>query len=114
MNPDAIREVNEIDICLILKVNKLEFINQIMHISLCNVTYKLLTKIVVHRLKVVVSKIDSLYRNGFIPGRNISKNIFTAQEMSHTMEKMRSKVCFYAIKLDLAKAYDKMWRSLIK
>lgn len=51
----------------------------------------------------------------FIPNRNIHENIVVAQEILHSMHKLKSKNGFFAIKVDLAKAYDKMnWKFVEK
>jgi hypothetical protein len=113
--PIEVAEVNCTDICLIPKVNKPEFVTQFRPISLCNVTYKMITKIIVNRLKTIVAKVVSPFQTGFVSGRNITENIVIAQEMLHTMVKMRSKLGFFAIKVDLSKAYDRInWNFLYK
>jgi hypothetical protein len=71
-------------------VNKSEFVNQFKPISLCNVSYKVLTKIVVNRLKSVVGSIISPFQTGFVPRRNINENIIISHEMLHSMTKMTS------------------------
>jgi hypothetical protein len=112
-HPPSIASINQTDICLIPKVNKPEFVNQFRPISLCNVSYKIITKIIVNRLKPLIPDIISPYQTGFVPTRNIHENIIVAQEMIHSMHKMRSKVGFFAIKVDLAKAYDRLRWSFI-
>lgn len=39
--------------------------------------------------------------------RNIHENIVVAQELLHSMNKLKDNKGFFAIKVDLAKAYDK-------
>lgn len=80
-HPNEIGEVNMTDICLISKVTKPEFINQFRPISLCNVVYKILIKIVVNRLKDYLSDLISPFQTSFIPGRSIHDNIVVAREM---------------------------------
>ncbi|PNY01940.1 ribonuclease H [Trifolium pratense] len=76
-----------------------------------SIDYKAMTKIMVNRLKVVVGNIISPFQNGFVPGRNIHENIVIAHEMLHSMAKMRGNKGFFVIKVDLAKAYDRIdWR----
>lgn len=41
-NPNVIGSINDIDICLIAKISKPEFVNQFKPIKLCNVCYKVL------------------------------------------------------------------------
>jgi hypothetical protein len=59
--------------------------------------------------------VDSPFQTGFVPGRNITENIVIAQEMLHSMTKMRSNVGFFVIKVDLSKAYDRLnWEFIHK
>jgi hypothetical protein len=107
-NPADVAAVNFTDICLIPKVNKPEFVSQFRPISLCNVSYKIITKIIVNRLKEIIPKVVSPYQTGFVSGRNITENIVIAQEMLHNMTRIKSKVGFFVIKVDLSKAYDRL------
>jgi hypothetical protein len=66
------------------------------------------SKVVVERLKEFIPVIISPYQTGFVPGRNIHENIIVAQEMTHTMVKMKGSKGLVAIKVDLSKAYDKL------
>lgn len=97
-HPANIGGVNATDICLIPKVDcKPEFITQFRPISLCNVTYKVLTKVVVNRLKPLIPAIISPYQTGLVPTRSIHENIVVAQEMVHSMCKMLGRTGFFAI-----------------
>jgi hypothetical protein len=87
-NPSHIVSVNQTDICLIPKVPQPEFVNQFRPISLCNTIYKVVSKVIVERLKELVPIIVSLFQTGFVPRRNIHENIVVAQEMTHSMTKM--------------------------
>jgi hypothetical protein len=107
-NPSKISEVNQTDICLIPKIQSPEYISQFRPISLCNTIYKVVSKVVVERLKDCIPIIISPYQTGFVPGRNIHENIIVAQEMTHSMVKMKGRKGYVAIKVDLSKAYDKL------
>jgi len=54
-----IASFNQIDICLIPKVDKPKFVTQFRTISLCNVNYKILTKAIINRLKPLMPQIIS-------------------------------------------------------
>jgi hypothetical protein len=58
-NPQIVEEVNSTDICLIPKVSTPEFVNQFRPISLCNTIYKVVSKVIVNRLKEIVPVIVS-------------------------------------------------------
>ncbi|XP_021598828.1 uncharacterized protein LOC110604828 [Manihot esculenta] len=54
-------------------------------ISLCNVIYKLVTKVLVNKLKDVLSSLIGPEQSSFVPGRQIINNIVVFQEVLHTM-----------------------------
>lgn len=60
--------INNTLLVLIPKVEKPEFISQFRPISLCNVIYKCITKIIVNRLKPILPKLISPCQVSFIPG----------------------------------------------
>jgi hypothetical protein len=107
-NPNQVSEINLTDICLVPKVQEPQFVNQFRPISLCNTLYKILSKVIVNRLKGCIADIVSPYQTGFIPGRSIHENIVVAQEMIHSMNRANGRMGYFAIKVDLAKAYDKL------
>jgi hypothetical protein len=119
LTPSDIAEVNQTDICLIPKIHQPEYIKQFRPISLCNTNYKIVSKVVVERLKDCIEKLISPFQTGFVPGRNIHENVIVAKEMIHSMHKMKGKKGVFAIKVDLSKAYDKLswefiWRTLLE
>ncbi|GAU47272.1 hypothetical protein TSUD_280950 [Trifolium subterraneum] len=91
-NPSLISFINNIMLVLIPKVDKPEFVSQFRPISLCNVTYKIITKVIVNRIKPLLDGIISPYQSSFIPGCTIHHNIIVAQEMVHSMAEMKDQV----------------------
>lgn len=82
-------------------------------ISLCNVAYKIMSKVLANKLKKVLNEVISPNQSAFIPGRLITNNIMVVYEMLHN-EGNRGKMGNIAIKLDKSKAYDRIqcltWR----
>ena len=101
--------INATNIALIPKVKNLCCVIEFRLISLCNVLYKIVSKVLTNRLKVVLPEVISLNQSAFLPVRLITDNILAAYETLHTMYmRLWSKVGFMGIKLDMNKAYDRV------
>lgn len=70
---------------LIPKIDKLENFSHFRPISLCNVIYKIITKVIATRMKLVLNKLIEEGQSSFVPNRNITDSIILAQEVAHTM-----------------------------
>lgn len=75
----------------------------------------LITKMLVNRLGSVLGSLISRFQNGFVPSRAISDNIMISHETLEFIRKKRSgKKLFFALKLDMDKAYDRVsWDFLL-
>ncbi|GKV08919.1 hypothetical protein SLEP1_g20489 [Rubroshorea leprosula] len=105
---------NECLITLIPKVGSPVNINQFRPIGLCNVNYKIVSKIIVHRLKPLLDSIISPCQTSFVPGRRGSDNILILQELVYSYNRKTGRKGGMIIKLDLEKAYDKLEWSFIR
>ncbi|KAL0289214.1 UNVERIFIED_CONTAM: hypothetical protein Sradi_7078700 [Sesamum radiatum] len=76
-----LRQVNATLITLIPKVSNPTVVGEFRPISCCNVLYKVITKILVQRMRGILDKLVSPTQNAFVPGRSISDNILLAQEL---------------------------------
>lgn len=83
-------------------------INHFRPISMCNVLYKVVSKIMVERLKASIPKLVSPIKYGFVPRISIHENIIVSREIIHIMNKIKGNKGFFSIKVDLSKAYDKL------
>ena len=73
-------------------IPKISFPHQVSHfrpIGLCNVIYKVISKILVNRLKPIMDSLIFPFQNAFIKGRNISKNILIAHEIMDILRKKK-------------------------
>ena len=77
--------LNSTFVALIPKKQKPEWIFEFHPISLCDVVYKLITKVIANRLKLLLPNIISNTQVSFVQGRLISDNILIAFEIMHTI-----------------------------
>ena len=102
------KEVNSSLIILIQKVPNPSSFNNYRPISLCNVIYKIISKLLVIRIRPILPRFISPSQSAFIPGRWIAENQVIVQELIHRFKIRKIKSGQMAIKIDLQKAYDRV------
>lgn len=76
-------------------------------ITYCNVLYKIVTKVLANRLKIILPVTISENQFVFVPGRSIIDNVLVVFEVLHHMKRRNSGTDGeVALKLDVSKAYD--------
>ncbi|XP_039138794.1 uncharacterized protein LOC120276131 [Dioscorea cayenensis subsp. rotundata] len=83
-------------------------------ISLCNVCYKIISKLLTNRLKDVLPKVIGREQCGFVSNRSPFDNIIALQEVVHSMDRDTKNPPRMLVKLDIEKAYDTLsWNATL-
>lgn len=84
-------------------------------ISLCNVVYKILAKVIANRLNPTLNSIIADNHSVFVPGWVITNNIMLAFETQHFLKrKSQGKDGYAPLKIDMSKAYDSVEWTLLR
>ena len=98
--------INATFLTLIPKSDQADSPDKFRPIALCNVLYKILSKLMASRLKSVLPSIISQEQTGYVEGRQITDSIILTQEVLHSLKTKRTPGML--IQLDLSKAFDKI------
>ncbi|KAL5763406.1 hypothetical protein ACOSP7_019670 [Xanthoceras sorbifolium] len=105
----SIRDLNHTVIVLIPKIHNAVKTGDFHQISLYNVAYKIVATGLANRLRLVLGEIISKTQSAFILGCFIFGNAMVGFEYIHALKRKRKgKEGFLGLKLDMAKAYDRV------
>ncbi|XP_065622049.1 uncharacterized protein LOC111985840 [Quercus suber] len=88
-NMEVLEEVNRTLIILIPKILRPETLSNYHPIILCNTIYKIVSKILVARLRPLLGNLISLLQIAFVPGRRGTNNAIISQELIHIISRKR-------------------------
>ncbi|XP_019181633.1 PREDICTED: uncharacterized protein LOC109176682 [Ipomoea nil] len=109
------QDLNTTQLVLIPKKTTPETVANLRPISLCNVTYKIIAKVLANRMRTLMDNIIAENQIAFIPGRLILYNIMLASEVQHYLKrKYQGKDGYVALKLDMSKAFDRIEWSMLQ
>ena len=111
-----LKSINHTFITLILKVHNPKRVFDFRPISICNMIYKIISKVIANCLKPLLNSIISKSQSAFIADRLITDNIrITFESLHHMKTNCIRKKGFMAMKLNMSKAYDRVeWSFLEK
>lgn len=107
-----LKALNNFFISMIPKQDSALIPDKFRPIALCNVIYKIISKILANRLKPLLPSLISGEQSGYVEGRQILDNIIQAHEVVHSLTSKRQ--VGMIMQLDIAKAYDKLNWTYIK
>lgn len=99
-----LKSLNHTFIALVPKIESAHKVEHFRAIALCNLSHKIITKILASRLKPILGDITCLSQAAFIPNRGMTDNVIISQEIMHHLNRKRGKLCLMALKIDMAEA----------
>lgn len=105
--------LNQTYLCLIPKFPNANHFKNFRPIGLSNTIYKIITKIIVNRLKLSLDDLISPFQSSFITGRRSIDNCVIIQEIINYLNMSSTRNGSFMVKIDLANAYDKLEWSFI-
>lgn len=100
--------LNQTLVVLIPKRIRPKLLGHFRPISLCTIVYKIVSKVIVNRIRLFMQQLISPFQVVFIPGRKDLDNIIITQEILHSMERKKGRSGVMTLKINLEKAFDKL------
>ena len=105
----SLSNLNRTNIALVPRTNNPQRMTKFRPFSLCNVVYKLVSKILANHLKTILPYIISKNQSIFTADRLITDNVLVAYEIMHFLKhKKGGNDNFMAAKLNMSKAFDRV------
>lgn len=100
--------VSRSNLILVPKIEDLTRVGDFRPISVCNVLYKIVSKLLERRLKPFISGLISPSQSAFVPGREIAENVLLLREILHSFNSKNYSNSEFCLKVDLSKDFDRM------
>lgn len=107
-------DIARTNLVLVPKCENPTKITEFRPISVCNILYKVITKILAARIRPYIAGCVSPSQCAFVPGREISENVILLREVIHSFRMKAYKNEDFCLKLDLSKAFDRMSWSFLR
>ncbi|KAL5567359.1 hypothetical protein UlMin_030523 [Ulmus minor] len=102
-------------ITLIPKIQHPTTVKNFRPISLCTVLYKIVSRSITNRFRLILDDVIGDPQSSFVPGRLITNNVILGFEAMHWIRKHTGGQTGYAaLKLDMSKAYDRVEWSFLR
>jgi len=105
-NKTILKALNTTFLALIPKQGLAQTPDRFSPIALCNMVYKIISKVVSNRLKPLLPSLVLGEQYGYVEGRKIINNIIQAHEVVYSLTSKRK--VGMIMQLDITKAYDKL------
>ena len=107
-----LNQINATKLTLIPKVQYPRNVSEFRPIACCNVLYKVISKLICNRLKIVLPEIIAPNQAGFVHGTQIFHNISIVQDLVGLYKRKSTPPCCM-LKVDIRKDYDSVeWEFL--
>lgn len=101
------------NLCLIPKFPNANYLKNFLPISLCNTSYKIITKIIANRIKPHLPTFVGPHQINFLKGRRACDNVILVQELVSRLWYSNSNKSSLIFKIDLEKAFDRLKWSFV-
>ena len=105
-NQKILPSLNATFLTLIPKESNVSTPYKFRPIALCNVLYKIVTKVIANCLKPLLPSLISVEQTGYVEGRQIMDGIILDHEIIHSLKITKNSSMM--LKLDLSKSFDKL------